>query len=180
MRSLSVSKLGVVLAIGLLLLALGTTVYGGETPGAAATAAGDDEAQQSSSEATKPYTVECPPGETPCKVGEKTYIGWRTFSGFCERCHGSGGLGSMIGPNLIKRIREKPIDKSRFVQVVSAGWDGPMSGQMPAFGQNPNVNKNLDELWSYLRARVDGKIPPGRPDKIGEKGPGPDAPPNWE
>ena len=80
----------------------------------------------------------------------------------------------------MKRIPEKPITKSRFIQVVSAGWDGPMSGKMPAFGQDPNVNKYMNEMWAYLKARVDGKIPPGRPDKIDEAGPGEGAPANWE
>lgn len=128
----------------------------------------------------KPYTVECPEDDGACKVDEKTYEGWKAFSGFCERCHGPGGLGSSIGPNLVERINQKPIEKSRFIQVVSAGWDGPADGKMPAFGQNPNVNDKFDNLWAYLKARADGKIGPGRPDQIGATGPGEGAPGNWE
>ncbi len=128
----------------------------------------------------KPYTLECPEGEGACKVDEKTYEGWKAFSGFCERCHGPGGLGSSIGPNLMKRFNQKGIDKGRFIQVVASGWDGPMDGKMPAFGQNPNVNDKFDNIWAYLNARADGKIGPGRPDRIGDTGPGEDAPGNWE
>lgn len=137
-------------------------------------------AEGSAANGKQPYKVKCGEDGPPCRVGHKTYLGWRAFAGFCERCHGPGGVGSALGPNLIERIPGKPIDRQRFMRVVKEGWDGPMKGIMPAFGQNPNVTDRLDELWRYLQARVDGKIGPGRPEQIGQEPLPEDAPANWE
>ncbi|HKJ87314.1 MAG TPA: cytochrome c, partial [Gammaproteobacteria bacterium] len=84
---------------------------------------------------------------------------------FCSRCHGEGALGSSIAPNLMKRITNKNISFSDFVQIVSAGKEGSM-GVMPAWGKNPNVNTKFQNLWAYLEARTDDVLPPGRPGKL--------------
>lgn len=206
MRSLSTMPTTALLVSALLLAGAGTAACGNESQEAAdagkadaeqagtseTTSAQQEDASQKVAKADaeaaanggngngKPYTLECPDDGGACKVDKKTYEGWKAFSGFCERCHGPGGLGSSIGPNLVDRINDKPIDKGRFIQVLASGWDGPMDGQMPAFGNNPNVNDKFNNLWAYLKARADGKIGPGRPDQIGETGPGEGAPGNWE
>jgi len=117
---------------------------------------------------SNPYKVNkaCRKGDMrDCKVNMKTYIGWRTFNAFCSRCHGEGALGSSIAPNLMKRITNKNISFSDFVQIVSAGKEGSM-GVMPAWGKNPNVNTKFQNLWAYLEARTDDVLPPGRPGKL--------------
>jgi hypothetical protein len=114
-----------------------------------------------------PYTVECRPdpqtGENVCFVDRDTYVGWRTFHGVCHTCHGQDALGSTFAPNLLVRIKE--IDKARFIHSVDQGYEGQV-GVMPAWGSNPNVNKYYEQLWSYLRARADGALPPGRPQRL--------------
>jgi hypothetical protein len=37
---------------------------------------------------------------------------------------------------------------------------------MPAWGQNLNIDPYIDDLWAYLKARADGVLGPGRPQKL--------------
>lgn len=116
-----------------------------------------------------PYTVECGPdpeaGRTTCAVDRDTYVGWRTFHSVCHTCHAQDAVGSTFAPDLLPRIRQ--IDKMRFDHVVDQGFTGQV-GVMPGWGTNPNVNRFYDELWSYLRARADGVLLPGRPKRLPE------------
>jgi len=73
---------------------------------------------------------------------------------------------AFVAPALLPRIKQ--IDKERFVMVVDRGFTGQV-GVMPAWGMNPNVNRYYDELWAYLRARSDGVLPPGRPERLPEQ-----------
>ncbi len=40
---------------------------------------------------------------------------------------------------------------------------------MPSFGLNPNVMCFVDDIYAYLKARSDGVLPRGRPEKKAEK-----------
>lgn len=115
--------------------------------------------------AERPYTVECGPdpeeaGASLCLVDRDTYVGWRTFHAICHTCHAQDALGSTFAPNLLERMRE--IDKATFLKAMDEGFVGQM-GVMPPWSQDPNVNKYYEELWSYLLARADGVLLPGRP-----------------
>jgi hypothetical protein len=48
---------------------------------------------------------------------------------------------------------------------MNEGFTGQM-GVMPPWSQDPNVNKYYEELWSYLQARSDGVLLPGRPKRL--------------
>jgi len=39
------------------------------------------------------------------------------------------------------------------------------AGMMPAWKDNPNVMPYAGNLWAYLKARADGALLPGRPEK---------------
>lgn len=114
-----------------------------------------------------PYTVECgqvdDDGEPFCYVDRGTYIGWRTFHGFCHVCHAQDAVGSTFAPPLIDRIGE--MDFELFVERTANGYTGEV-GVMPPWKDNPNVNKRYEELYSYLRARADGALPRGRPKRF--------------
>lgn len=119
----------------------------------------------------KPYTVECGPdadegGATVCSVDRATYVGWRTFHAICHTCHGQDALGSSFAPDLVARLRE--VDKATFLKAMNEGFTGQM-GVMPPWKQDPNVNKFFEELWSYLQARKDGVLLPGRPKRLPAK-----------
>lgn len=134
---------------------------------------------QKSSQDGAPYNVKCNDQGRDCAVDKGTYIGWRTYNGFCARCHGEGALGSSFAPSLVERMNQKDMQFARFASVVSNGVSGQM-GEMPGWKENPNVMKRINELWGFLQARADGALAPGRPDKLGEQGPEGNVPSNWE
>lgn len=117
-----------------------------------------------SADGEKPYEVTCEQdadaGSKVCKVDKKTYIGWRTYTANCLRCHGQDGVGSTFAPSLLDRLKE--IDRARFMHSVAKGYTGQI-GVMPPWEGNPNVSRYYEQLYAYLKARSDGVLPPGRP-----------------
>jgi Cytochrome C oxidase, cbb3-type, subunit III len=118
--------------------------------------------------ADAPYRIKCggidpDSGEKLCLVDKATYIGWRTFHSTCFVCHGPNALGSTFAPSLVERLKE--IDKARFMNSVQNGFQGQI-GVMPAWKDNPNINKHFDDLYNYLRARSDGALPAVRPQRL--------------
>lgn len=114
------------------------------------------------------YTVQCPDGAasaSACKVDKGTYKGWLTFKVVCQVCHGGGGMGSTFAPNLQTRFNENGVDFPRFAYVLHHGYTGEV-GAMPNWSKNPRVMKNVDNLYRYLKARADNKLPLGRPKKL--------------
>lgn len=115
----------------------------------------------------KPYTVNCTKNEESggrvCKVDKKTYIGWRTYHAFCHQCHAQDAVGSSFAPSLVDKLKD--IDKTRFINSLNNGYKGQV-GVMPAWKDNPNVNKRYEELYAYLLARADGQLAPGRPQRL--------------
>ena len=113
-----------------------------------------------------PYSVECrtdaETGGERCLVDKATYVGWRTFNSTCYVCHGQDAVGTTFAPSLAERLQV--IDKARFMEVVHNGFQGQI-GVMPSWKDNPNVNKHFEELYSYIKARSDGALPVGRPEK---------------
>jgi hypothetical protein len=110
------------------------------------------------------YTVECEQtnedGESFCYVDRDTYVGWRTFHGFCHVCHAQNAVGSSFAPSLVDRMHD--MDFELFVDRTANGYTGQV-GVMPPWKDNPNVSKRYKELYAYLKARSDGALPPGRP-----------------
>jgi mxaJ protein len=106
-----------------------------------------------------PYTVQ------DGKVDAKTYSGWIRFAAFCQACHGVGGVGSAIAPDLTEAVKD--LNKRQFETIVSCGLKGNLgTGVMPAWGDNPNIKPYLDNLWAYLDARAHGVLGAGRPQKL--------------
>jgi mxaJ protein len=100
------------------------------------------------------------------KVDAKTYSGWIRYSAFCQQCHGIGGIGSGIAPDLTQAVKD--LNKRQFETIVSCGLKGNLgTGVMPAWGDNPNIKPYLDNLWAYLSARAHGVLGAGRPQKLG-------------
>ena len=97
------------------------------------------------------------------RVDPKTYEGWIRFSGFCQRCHGTGGIGSAVAPSLVDAV--KRLSSTEFAGIVLAGRNGTW-GVMPTWGGNPNIVPYIDNIYAYLKARADGALGPGRPEKL--------------
>ena len=95
-------------------------------------------------------------------VSQEVYDGWKQFNLNCARCHGEDVLGTTIAPHLILSLKpDGPINtKEAFLQVVCAGR--PEKG-MPAWcslGMDPGT---IEKIYSYVKARSDAKVSPGRP-----------------
>lgn len=95
----------------------------------------------------------------PCKIDRFLLKGFRAFSQ-CQVCHGIDGNGSTIAPSLIAKLKTE-ITYDIFVDRVTNGFQGQM-GVMPPWKTNPNIMKNMDNLYAYLKARSDGILPAGR------------------
>ena len=109
----------------------------------------------------KPYTVK------DGKVDKKTFNGWRRYTQSCLRCHGPDGAGSSYGPDLLESIKHTTQDE--FNEVVVNGRTNvnvANTSVMPPFGEVEDVVTYLDDIWTYLKARADGAVGRGRPERI--------------
>jgi methanol metabolism-related c-type cytochrome len=99
------------------------------------------------------------------QVDPHTYNGFRRYHSSCHVCHGPDGLGSSFAPALVESLQA--IDYFEFTDVVVNGRVGVGADRvMPSFANDPNVMLHLDDIYSYLKARSDEAIPPGRPERI--------------
>jgi mono/diheme cytochrome c family protein len=100
----------------------------------------------------KPYTV------TNGRVDTGTFQGWQVYQDAnCGLCHGDSAQGP-AEPDLRRRL--KSISKERFVESVIKG-----RGLMPPFLADQRVVDNINELYAYLKARSDGAVGEGKPQK---------------
>jgi mono/diheme cytochrome c family protein len=109
-----------------------------------------------------PYRVECTAAGV-CSADLATYIGWRVFQAQCATCHAADARGSSFAPDLTARM--SAMTQRAFFAALDQGYFGPNSG-MPPRGRDPNVAPYYDELWSFLRARVSGALPPGPVERL--------------
>lgn len=116
--------------------------------------------------------------EKPYKISEDGTVDWYTYSGFrryhadCHVCHGPDGLGSSFGPALVDSL--KTLSYDQFLEIVTNGKKNVSTSSdkvMPSFGLNPNVMCFVDDIYAYLKARSDGVVPRGRPEKKADKPP---------
>lgn len=130
-----------------------------------------------------PAAVSSDDGKWTDKDGTPTFkieadgtVDWYTFSGFtrynseCLRCHGPDGVGSTYAPALIDSM--KRLSYTDFYAVVAGGKKDVSASQnlvMPANGENKNVMCYIDAIYVYLRARGDGAVDRGRPQKHAPK-----------
>jgi methanol metabolism-related c-type cytochrome len=109
----------------------------------------------------KPYTV------VDGQVDLGTYNGYRRYHSSCHVCHGPDGLGSSYAPALTESIPQ--IGYEGYLEAVIYGIENVSQTQqsvMPAFGEVPDVANYVDDIYSYLKARADGAIGRGRPQRL--------------
>lgn len=108
----------------------------------------------------KPYSV------VDGKVDFGTYNGYRRYHSYCHVCHGPDGLGSSYAPALIESIPQ--IGYEGYLEAVIYGVknvDQSHQSVMPAFGEVADVVNYIDDIYSYLKARADGVVGRGRPER---------------
>lgn len=113
-----------------------------------------------------------PPADAPLRdayhqaprdtVDQATYDGWKQFNLNCARCHGEDVLGTTIAPHLIMSLKpDGPINTQElFVQTVCAGRPAKGMPSWCALGMDP---AKINQIYSYVKGRSEGKIAPGRP-----------------
>ncbi len=120
--------------------------------------------------------VQSQPAPAPKKsqeIYQSVYNGWKTWHVYCYRCHGTNAIGTTLAPDLTDPNERMPLQEFR--QIVKTG---SADGQMQAWDKLLD-DKQIAQLYNYVRARTDKVLPPGRPDEVGPKG-GPWVPPaNW-
>ena len=112
----------------------------------------------------KPYVVK------DGKVDQHTYNGWRRYTESCLRCHGPDGSGSSYAPDLTESL--KHMSEDEFKDVVINGRKNVNQASenvMPAFGEVEDVVSYLDDIYAYLKARSDGALGRGRPERFDQK-----------
>ena len=110
----------------------------------------------------KPYKVE------NGKVDQATFNGYRRYGNSCLQCHGPDGSGSSYAPNLSESL--KHLSREQFAETVINGRQNVSAAQqsvMPSFGHVEDVVTYLDDIYAYLKARSDGALGRGRPERIG-------------
>lgn len=125
------------------------------------------------------------------RVDAGTYSGWKLFHSSCHGCHGIGGTGTGIAPNLVERIVNYT-PRGFAVKVLTSYRIVPMSpdsgppetlaerdallelvmkrerqerGQplMPAWDDDARVAPHVLDIYAYLSARAEGGLGPGQP-----------------
>jgi len=111
------------------------------------------------------------------------YAGWRVYQQRCASCHGTAADGAGGAPNLLLRLQG--LGPQRFVDLVLRRYEADMlpPGQgsprealvddiverrrgalaMPAWQGEPVVDAHVMDLYAYLAARSEGRLPAGRP-----------------
>ena len=114
--------------------------------------------------------------EHPYAIKDDGTVDWYVYSGYrryhsdCHVCHGPDGMGSSFAPALANSMKTLTYDQ--FLEVVTNGRKNVNVASdkvMPAFGENANVMCFIDDLYAYLKARADDKLPRGRPAKHEDK-----------
>ena len=102
-------------------------------------------------------------------VDQHTFNGYRRYGESCHRCHGPDGAGSSYAPSLTESLKSMSFED--FTNVIVNGRQNVTKAQnnvMPAFGSTEDVVLYLDDIYGYLKARSDNKLPRGRPKRIGD------------
>ena len=124
------------------------------------TAAGLGSVTPAAADDAKPYSV------VDGKVDKGTFNGYRRYTDTCMRCHGPDGAGSSYAPNLTDSL--KTMTYEQFTETVINGRQnvtGTQKNVMPAFGTVEDVATYIDDIYGYLKARSDGVLGRGRPQR---------------
>lgn len=120
-----------------------------------------------------------------------TYAGWKLFHTHCDGCHGVGGVGSGVAPNLVDRIGNytprgfatKVLTSYRIVPMSPDGAPPETDAErealleqvmkrertdrgqplMPAWDADAEVAPHVLDIYAYLNARAVGVLGPGKP-----------------
>jgi len=106
-------------------------------------------------------------------IYKEVYNGWKWWHVYCYRCHGMNAVGGTLAPNLID-----PNQKMTLKEFLPKVKSGDLDNGMPAWNKLLD-DKQITQLYYYVRARADKVLPPGRPDEVGPNGGSWTPPKGW-
>ena len=101
---------------------------------------------------------------TESKIYTDVYNGWKWWHVYCFRCHGTNGIATSVAPSLIDPNRRMPL-----ATFVTTARNGRPNQGMQSWRKLLD-DKQLAQIYTYVRARSDKVLPPGRPHEVGPKG----------
>jgi cytochrome c len=113
---------------------------------------------------TPTYATQPAVAQGSSEIYQTVYNGWKWWHVYCYRCHGMNAVGGNLAPNLIDPNERLPL-KVFLDRVRNGSADGAMQPWEKLLD-----DKQITQLYYYVRARADKVLPPGRPDEIGPKG----------
>ena len=108
----------------------------------------------------KPAAAPAPAAATSDTYRE-VYQGWKWWHVYCYRCHGVDALGTTTAPNLTDP--NEKFTRAEFLRIVKTGKPNTA---MQSWSKLLD-DKQIGEVYVYVRARADKVLPPGRPDEVG-------------
>jgi mono/diheme cytochrome c family protein len=124
------------------------------------------------------------------RVDVGTYAGWKLYHTACYVCHGVGGTGTDVAPNLVDKIvyhtprgfatkvlssyrivpmpdgspADKDAEREALLELLMKR-ERQVQGQplMPAWDSDDEVAPHVLDLYAYLNARAAGVLGPGKP-----------------
>ena len=122
------------------------------------------------------------------KVDASTFIGWSLFHNTCVGCHGVGGVGTDLAPDLTTSIsRLSPVeftikvfhrysmpvgDRTDMTNAImaeiqkDAQRDSGELARMPKWKNNPIIRAHVLNIYGYLKARHDGVLGVEKPELL--------------
>jgi len=101
------------------------------------------------------------------KVDQGTYDGYIAYTRSCMACHGPDGLGSSFAPSLIQAAERRNFGE--FSHIVASGLELQPGMVMPSFADDEYVLSNIENIYSYMKARGAGGLGRGRPKVVEEE-----------
>jgi cytochrome c oxidase cbb3-type subunit III len=111
--------------------------------------------------------------QAPPAIYQDVYNGWKWWHVYCYRCHGTNAIATALAPSLIDPNVKRT--SKEFLKVVREGV--PDKG-MQAWDKLLD-DKQINQIYLYVKARTDTVLPPGRPDEIGPNAGPWVPPPGW-
>jgi Cytochrome C oxidase, cbb3-type, subunit III len=121
------------------------------------------------------------------KIDPDTFLGYNIYHHVCVGCHGVGGVGTDLTPNLTKSLAHLSpaqfeikvlhkfaikfstddwmnMEQAMFEEIIKRKQQeqGEMM-DMPRWEHNPIVSRNVEKIYRYLKARSDGVIGVDKP-----------------
>jgi mono/diheme cytochrome c family protein len=127
------------------------------------------------------------------RVDAGTYAGWKLYHTACYVCHGVGGTGTDVAPDLVERIgnytprgfatkvlssyrivpmpdgapADREADREALLELLMKR-ERQVQGRrlMPAWDLDDEVAPHVLDLYAYLNARAAGVLGPGKPKRL--------------